>query len=533
MHPATRSSLGCVWKTPLGLRTLHRWSRPCDEPNGGVLRRTRPYRRAQWGLARAHRRLGGATHFLRPVLTLVTGAAAAQVLAFAARPVLTRLFTPDEFGVLTVFVTLVTALTTVSSGRYEDALMLPEEDGEAAGLLALALLGTTAMAALAALALAWTPFWTGLLGDEVMRPAVVLLPVGTAFVGWSVTLETWHTRCGRFRIVSVGRTVQSAATVGLQVGAGVAAVGAAGLVGGAAAGFVAVVGVLGAGLLGRDGGLLRASVRLPMLRALARRYARFPLFSAPAALLNVLAGRVPILLLAALFSAEAVGQFGLAFGTLALPLGLVTGAIGQVFFVRAAEAQRTGTLAETALAFYRRLLLITTFPALAVFVAGPALFALVFGPAWGTAGAYARALAPWVLLLSVAVPLTRIFDVTERQRADLRFSVFLFVVQVGGFSAAASLGGGAAQAVWVLGGLGAGLRALHIVWMLHLAGVRPFRVTLEALRMIAYATPFLLLVAAVQAATDSGAAVLGAVVAGGLGYLGLTVWRGEGRDLFQ
>src|SRR5690606_32485593 len=110
---------------------------------GRVMRAYRPprvYRHARWRLGRARRYLGGADAFLQPVLTLVGGAAAAQALVFATRPVLTRLFTPDDFGVLTVFVTLVAVLGTVASGRYEDALMLPEDDGEAAHVLSLALL---------------------------------------------------------------------------------------------------------------------------------------------------------------------------------------------------------------------------------------------------------------------------------------------------------------------------------------------------------------------------------------------------------
>ena len=462
----------------------------------------------------------------------MTGAAAAQALVFAARPVLTRLFTPDEFGVLTLFVTLVAVFATVSSGRYEDALMLAEDDDEAAGVVGLALLGTALTASLTAVALLWTPPLAALLGGDAMRPALLFLPAGVAFTGWTVTLETWHLRRERFRTVSLGRAAQSATVVALQLAAGVAAVGALGLVGGAAAGFCGVAVMLLATLLRHDRRLLRAGTRGSALRALAQRYARFPLFSAPAALLNVLAGRAPVLLLAALFSAEAVGQFGLAFGTLALPLGLVAGAIGQVFFVRASEAQRSGTLGETTLEFYRRLLLVMTFPALAVLVAGPTLFVFVFGPAWGMAGAYARAIALWILVLSVAIPLTRVFDVTERQRADLGFSVLLFAVQVGGFGLA-SLSGDTLLAVWVLGGLGAGMRVLHIAWMLRLAGASLSRAALDVARAVAYALPFLLTVAAAQAATDSGAVVLAAAIAGGLGYFALVVWRGEGRDLLQ
>ena len=489
----------------------------------------RPYRHARWRVARARRYLGGADMFLRPVLTLVGGAAAAQALVFAARPVLTRLFTPDEFGVLTVFVTLVTIFATVASGRYEDALMLPEDDAEAANVLSLALLCTAGAALLTALALVWLPTWEALLGGPSLRPALLLLPPALLLMGWSLTLETWQTRMSRFRTVSAGRTIQSIVSVGVQLGTGFAAVGAVGLVVGAGAGFAAAALWLGLAWMRTDGPHLRAHLRLGALPGLARRYARFPLYSAPAALLNVLASRAPVLLLAAFFTTDVVGQFGLAFGTLVLPLGLVAGAIGQVFFVRAAEAHRDGTLGALTLAFYRRLLVVTTYPALVVLVAGPALFAFVFGPVWAVAGGYARLLAVWVLFISVAVPLTRVFDVTERQRADLGFSVLLFVVQTGAFVAAA-WAADARSAVLVLGIVGAALRGLHIGWMLRLAGASLPRAILALLSTAAYTLPFLAFVAVVQASTASGAVLFGAVVLGGLGYLGVAAWRGALRE---
>jgi lipopolysaccharide exporter len=489
-------------------------------------RRLNVYRRYARG------RLRGATHFFRPVSTLLTGAAAAQALVFATRPVLTRLFTPDEFGVLTVFVTLVAVLATFASGRYEDALMLPRNDSEAVNVLALALLSTTLTALLVSVALVGMPLWEALLGGAAFRPALWLLPAAVALAGWSVTMETWHTRHNRFRVVSVGRAVQSAFVVTLQLAAGVAAVGAAGLVGGAAAGFAAAAVVLGFLLARVDGTLIRQHVRLDALRVLARRYARFPLFSAPAALLNVLAGRAPVLLLAAFFTAEAVGQFGVAFGTLAVPLGLVAGAVGQVFFVRAAEAHREGTLGILTLQFYQRLLFISTYPALAVLVAGPTLFAFVFGPEWETAGIYARALSVWVLFFTVAVPLTRVFDVTEHQRADFTFSIGLFAVQTGGF-VAASLMGSAYQAVLVLGVLGAGMRLLHLAWILKLAGASLRHAIRDLLRVTMYVLPPLVLIAAVQHLMGSGLAVLTAVLAGGLLYVGLAAWRGDIGEMLR
>src|SRR5690606_8155649 len=119
---------------------------------------------------------------------------------------------------------------------------------------------------------------------------------------------------------------------------------ALGLVEGAAVGFGAFFLIVALPLALRDGAVLRAGARLGAMRTLARRYRQFPLFSAPAVFFNMLSARAPVFLLAGFFGDATVGLFGLAFGTLAMPVGVVTGAVGQVYMVRAAEARRLGGL---------------------------------------------------------------------------------------------------------------------------------------------------------------------------------------------
>lgn len=473
------------------------------------------------GRARAYRRLARLWLHRRgdlvgPVLTLVTGAAAAQALVFAARPALTRLYTPEEFGVLTLFVALSALFAAAGTGRYEDALMLPEDDEEAVNVLALAVLAALGLGLVVGLA-------TGRVGGaeavawRALAPGGVLLAATSAF-------EIWHTRQERFRVVSAGRVAQSAAAAGAQLAAGLLAAGAAGLVLGSVAGAAAAL-LVNAALFARaDLGRLRAGLGLGPMRRLARRYARFPRYAAPASLLNVFSSRVPVLVLTALFGLEAVGHFGVAFGTLAMPLAMLTGAVGQVFFVRAAEAERAGTLGALTEGVAARLLGLVLFPALAVVVAGPAAFAFVFGEAWREAGHFARAIAVWVALASVAAPLTRVFDVRERQRADLAFSLFLFVA----LALALLLGGrwgGAAGAVLAAGAAGAATRLLHVAWILRLAGSSLRRSARAALRLGLPGLGLLLPLALAQALGAGELLLVLVMAAGGLLHLGLLARR--------
>jgi O-antigen/teichoic acid export membrane protein len=271
-------------------------------------------------------------------------------------------------------------------------------------------------------------------------------------------------------------------------------------------------------LLRRDGLLLRAAVRRRGdLAAVARRYRRFPAFTAPAALLNVFAGRVPVFGLAVAFGPGPTGLFGLAFATLALPVGMVTAAVGQVFFVRAAEAHRRGALGPLARQVHARLAVLASYPILAAAVAGPPLFALVFGAEWAEAGQYARFLAPWLLLSAVAPPLARVFDVTERQREDLAFST-LQAVGVAAALALAARGAEPVVAVAAAGAAGAVVRAMQLGWALRASGAPVLACAGDFAAALLRAAPFL--AAGYLAGRATGSIIIETLVlaAGGLGF---------------
>ena len=455
---------------------------------------------------------------MQPVLTLVSGAALGHVVVFAARPVLTRLFTPEEFGVLTLFVALATLFGTIAGGRYEDALMLPEDHRESALVLSLAL-GLALGSALAlALLLPWRAAAAALLNSPLLSSALVWLPLTVLVIAWGSALETWHTRFNRFAVVSSGRVVQSLLVVSIQLTAGFIGANALGLVGGVAAGASVFALGLFAVLLRRDRmGLHRPD--LATLRTHAHRYRRFPAFSAPATFLNLLSRSIPSFLLAPFYGMATVGLFGLAYGMLALPVGMVAGAVAQVFFVRAAEAHRTDTLGPLTRMVHRRLVAVTLFPMAAAALAGPELFAFVFGAPWREAGMFARLLAPWLFVATLAIPLTRVFDVTEQQRSDFGFSVVLFGVQAVTLTSVYLAGGSPLLAIGAISVTGTLSRGAQVAWMLHLAGASRRHAAKDLLRHLGYAIPGLLPAVVVIILTRSPLLLLLAFGFGAAGYL--------------
>jgi O-antigen/teichoic acid export membrane protein len=449
-----------------------------------------------------------------PVLTLVTGTVVAQGLAYLARPVLTRLFTPEAFGLLGFYLALVAVLSTAATGKYEDAIPLPADEREAAGVWTLAL-GLSF--GLALLTLAVVPLrepLAALLNRPEVAPVLWLVPLGVWATAWGRASEVWLTRADRFRPVSEAKVVQNAVMVPAQLGAGAVAASAPFLVGGHLAGRVAGTAALLANTL-RD-----TRPRLRDLGRLARQYRRFPLFSMPSGFLNTLSTQLPAFLLLAFFPPDVLGLYVLAFGTLAVPMQLIGSAVGQVFFVRAAEANRLDALGPLTQTVFARLSAFGLFPLAALGLAAPAAFSVVFGAEWREAGVYAQLLAPWLYFAFVSAPLSTLFDVLERQPWELGYNVALVTARVAALAVGGWLGD-ATLTVALFGAVSALGWLLHTVWMLHW-GEADTREALAAVRRHALlaAAPLALVGAAVWLSA-SDPVVTAALAIAGLGWLGL------------
>ena len=409
--------------------------------------------------------------FRSSVLTLLSGTALTLVLSYLAVPILTRLFTPEQFGISDYFVTIASILATTASLRYDDAVMLPDDEDGAAAVFWLALLLGAAFAAVVSAGTLWGPDVADRLNVAAAAPWLWALGPALLFTRFSKLSEIWLSRHKRFRSIATGDVANKVTILGTRLGAGATStLGAGGLIGGFVAGQIVSSLFYGSVLSRRREGLMPRLQPLKALGEAARRYRRFALFSAPAATLNAVVTRLPVLLLPAFFGLEIVGLYGRAFVALAVPLGLIGAAVAQVFFVHATEAYRNGRLDTVTEIVHRRLVTIGMFPTAVLMAAGPDLFEFVFGPEWRAAGAYEQYLAPWFLMSVIASPLTRIFDVTERQRTELILSILLSAALVVAIVAGGT-SGSANHTIRLIAAAGFSVRLIQIAVLLRVANV--------------------------------------------------------------
>ena len=434
--------------------------------------------------------LGPRSDFARGVGVLVGGTAGAQALTLLAAPLLTRLYTPEDFGVLAIFVSLLTLCAVAAAGRYELAIPLPENDTDAANIAVVGLLCVGASSILLTLI---TFFWANSiatrLGAPYMAPYLWLLPVGVLFIGTYNVGHAWAVRTKAFKTIARTRFEQAAATVTAQL-AGFT-LGAVALIGGHALGQA-----IGALRLVRftTTEVKRQRIRWRRMRFIAHRYRRFPIYSTWTALSNTASLQLVPILFASLLGVTIAGLYALTLRVLSVPAGLIGDAIGSVFLSEAPRARRENKLTQLVEGLHLKLALAGAIPLAIVMIGGPTIFELVFGENWRQAGIYAQWMAPWLYLQFQWTPLSMIGSVMELQRALFVAHTSTLLVRVGLILGLASAGASANTIVLGFSLASALCYLLIKLWFLGKAGCKRGRLLLiDALIISPFAAYLLIL----------------------------------------
>ena len=383
-------------------------------------------------------------------MALVAGTGAAQVVSFAAAPVLTRLYSPVEYGLLGVFLSIIGSLGALSCLRYDQAIPLPEEKEDALQLFYICLGVASITLAACGLSVVYFPDeLLSLLKAPGFAPYLWLIPLGVVTISLQRLLEFWAIRELAFRALAKSKVTQTLVLVCVQIVAGTMTAGAIGLMFGQLCGICAGFSLLWYTLWR---GKPRSPISRASMRRIAFRYRKFPLVSTWSGLFKVASIHLPMLLIAGSFGVVAAGFYGLCQRVVGLPMALFSDSISKVFLAEAAKAKFIrGALKRLV---YQTLLIQSVLGALVVtplFLVGPYLFGFVFGDRWIEAGYYAKSLSFMYFFQLAISPLDSLFDVLEKQEYQLIRDILRSGILVAGLLWAIHLSVSARSAMLFLG----------------------------------------------------------------------------------
>lgn len=364
--------------------------------------------------------------FIEKVALLTGGTAGAQIILLLAAPILSRLYSPEDFGMLAVYSGILGIIVVIASARYQLCIPLPDSDDDANHILVLGFLILCFIGFVTSVGVfIWGEELLALLKIPMLRDYLWLLPVGVFFSGLYQLLSYMAIREKAFKNLAKTKLAQAITTVTLQLGC--FKLGGGALIVGQASGQS-----IGSFSLWRT--LLKSEtlkkISWTKLSNVAKRYRNFALYSSMAGLSNTAGTQLIPILFTSFFSPFYAGLYALTHRVLSLPMNVIGSAVSQVFLGDGRESVRTGMLAKQALRVHQSLILLSMPVLFILLLEGPFLFAVVFGDNWSEAGVFAQLLSPWLYLAFTASPISSVNTLLEKQKFAFRFDFLMLLSRV-------------------------------------------------------------------------------------------------------
>jgi O-antigen/teichoic acid export membrane protein len=367
-----------------------------------------------------------ASNFIKSVAVLVSGTAAAQAISIALLPILTRLYTPDEFGLLAVYTAITSILLTFSCMRLEMALPLQRTSKAATEVLDLCLISVFIIG-LFTLVISQMigVFCSGIYGE--FEKYIIYLPLGVFAGGSYIAFQYYALRQQEYSLISKSRFLQA-------ISGGVTQV--AGSSFGVSALLMGYVFNLGAGFLYLRKHVLPSlkiahrRLNLKRIRARLNKNIRYPKYSVLESLANTAGAQIPILIIASSLGVAEAAYIYLSLKIMQAPMALLGSSIAQVYYSHAGVEYAAGRLSahtkKTLLSSYK----VCVGPLIFIVLVSYKLIPYVLGEQWETVSYYVMIITPWVILQLLASPISLVMHVVGRQKTFMKLTLVGFMFRV-------------------------------------------------------------------------------------------------------
>ncbi|WP_102335503.1 lipopolysaccharide biosynthesis protein [Salimicrobium jeotgali] len=412
------------------------------------------------------------SQFIRKTMIMISGTAGSQAIILLASPFITRLYGPEAFGVLGVFMAVSAIMIPASVFGYPIAIVLPKEDKEAVALTKISLLLSVAVTSFT-LIIVWA------FGEELLslfnfaeiNDYIFFIPLVIFFGGLLQIFQQWSLRLQEFSVIAKANLYYSFMVQGGIVGIGLFYPVALILITMNTLGrFFKIIFLVIGNMKKRD---LKEIYQgpIPSLKTIAYKYKNFPTYRAPEMLISGLSQNIPIVLLSSMFGPAAAGFFTLGRRVMAAPTTIIGKAVGDVFYPRINQAYHSQENLQHLIKKSTFFLAIAGFiPFGLVIIFGPLFFEFVFGSEWKKAGEYARWIALAAFFGFINQPSVKSLPVLSALRFHLVFTIILLLVRVSALFVGSFVFNDDLVAIALFSSSGAILNLLLIIMTIKISG---------------------------------------------------------------
>jgi O-antigen/teichoic acid export membrane protein len=409
--------------------------------------------------------------FAKHILIVASGTASAQMIAFLASPVISRLYTPEQFGGLALITTLSALFITVSSLSYESAIVLPRDDKTAAAIFGLSSIVAFVFFLMGAVAVvsAGKVIFSLLEIDNRDAPYFYFVPLIVLTNAIANAMVFWNNRKTLFQLNSVYKICLSIASAVLAIFFGFYFELSNGLIASflIANIFFSVLFVL---VSWKKSSLSKLSPGKNEMKRQAGVYADFPKYYLIQNFFDAFREYFFVLIINLFFSGAVVGAYSFALRIVRVPLTLVSSSISQVAFQRISFLKNNDS--SGVYSFVTRLVIllaILSIPLMLVFIFfGSEIFVFVFGQQWGQAGEYTKFIAIWMFASFISSPVSTVPLIFGKTRFSFYYTLIFNVASTSVFYLCARISDNFEFSLLVTAAVSGGYLIFYVIQIIRL-----------------------------------------------------------------
>ena len=366
------------------------------------------------------------SEFGKNILTLTSGTALAQIIPFLFYPVIARIFTPAEFGLLETLTAIISIITEFSSGKYELGILVAKTKQDATNLVGVVVFLSffVLTSVYLVLQLFFADFLSQTLNEPHLKKWLFVCPIAAFSIIIYNTYNEWCVRNGYFKKLAINKIINTSAITLNKLLLGFVKIFSQGLVVGDMMGRLISAGTCVFRFLQKDTAALK-EITVTQIKKIAKEFVEFPKFIMPGRLLNVIGQQLPVLFLGLYFNAVEVGYFAMTMLVFSVPVNVIGFAVKDVFRQRANEEfKKTGNCLKIYIKVLKILSIIAAIGALLLILFLPVIFSIFLGNQWTTAAYYAQILTIQILLSFVSTSVFDVIIIVNRLRINLLWQIY-------------------------------------------------------------------------------------------------------------
>lgn len=366
------------------------------------------------------------SEFNKNVAILMSGTMLAQLIPLLLTPILTRLFTPEEFGGYSIYIAVVALASIFATGRYDMAILIPKLNKQAVLIAEISMLLNVLISLVFLIViLLFGDVISGWLNIEGIGIWLYLIPF-SIFLAASIQIMTnLKIRHGSYKSLSLARVSQTASNNFLLLVIGFNFKFNGVLILGNLISQIICLSILFKNYV--------TSGRFKRLRVLAtlKKYSNFPKHLMIAHIINAISARAPLFFITMLFGLTAAGFYSIVQRAFGLPSSVLATSFGEVFKQKASEEYKiNGECHDLFISTLIKLSSISFIPFLVFFFIAPDVFSFAFGENWEVAGSYAQILTPMFFFRFISMPLSSIIIFANKTKIDIYWQIIFLICGV-------------------------------------------------------------------------------------------------------